>query len=821
MRSRRPLFFGILLVSMAMLSLETLLPRIFAVYVGPNFVYFSISIALVGLSSGGILASLWEERFSARPHRNLVFLALLFSVSSFLAIWLVQAAGNELNQVIDTRYAAILADSQSRSLSILSRSIVFPSMAFVLSTGLLLAVPFLFAGLCISLAFRFYSKFIGKIYAYDLVGAGLGCAFTVASLTWFSATTGFLLIGLLSAVGGLLLSLVPRQKERLPFYLSAAAFLLFAGLFAWGVIVRPPFEFHLHKYAHLRSFSGTPVKELAHRWTPLGRIALLNRQWSPPLNQQPRLRPKYFVAMDLGGHSVIEQYSPANLSTIKHTSVFSDDIVEPIVVPGWYRELRDYLILMAGNGQDMLRAYAWYGDSIRLQGVELNPVVYELGFKYSPAHLRAFFDKPKVQMAIAEGRTYVERSRKGYDLILLSYSGATFASGTGSLASTPQFLFTKEAYLTYVKKLNPGGVLVIAGGTSPGHLPSSLKSFAAALKEFNPDADPRRHVLCYRRNGAPDSEFYTIYHRDPLTREEVERIQGILASHHLELTYSAYTPSPHPKMENFRLGHNPDSARSRQWFHPLAEERVHTDNQPFYYLDLVWGSIGGYLVLGYVATLFSALAVAVLFLLVPLFLSRNTKRGAKVTHWYDFLAFALLGTGFMLIEVGSIQKFELFLGNPQLTLVVILAVLLIFAGVGSFYSSRLFDANLLSVRRASLLVVLCGFLVLFFLNYLIYPLMALPTGAKIGIIAAVLLPLGFFLGTLFPQLIRQFEPDKTRFIPVAWAINGVSSVAAANLGTLLYLFLGASSVVFFGLLCYAVLGLAATVILIERGSVTA
>ena len=58
----------------------------------------------------------------------------------------------------------------------------------------------------------------------------------------------------------------------------------------------------------------------------------------------------------------------------------------------------------------------------------------------------------------------------------------------------------------------------------------------------------------------------------------------------------------------------------------------------------------------------------------------------------------MLGSGFMLIEVGSIQKFELFLGNPPLTLVAILSVLLVSTGVGSFYSNRLFDARVVSQK---------------------------------------------------------------------------------------------------------------------------
>jgi hypothetical protein len=90
--------------------------------------------------------------------------------------------------------------------------------------------------------------------------------------------------------------------------------------------------------------------------------------------------------------------------------------------------------------------------------------------------------------------------------------------------------------------------------------------------------------------------------------------------------------------------------------------------------------------------------------------------------------------------------------------------------------------------------------------------MGLPLAAKITLIALVLLPMGFLLGNLFPQLIRKLGPEQQQFIPLAWALNGVFSVAGSNLGAIIYLFWGATAVVVFGLLCYAALGIAATAI---------
>ncbi len=814
----RSLFFAVMLVATAMLSLETLLPRVFAVYVGPNFVYFSISIALVGLSSGGIIASVWEDRFARRPRHSLVTMALCFAVTTLLAVAVIWFAGEQLNARIDAIYDRVLAETGvGAPAAILSRAIVVPSMAFVLGAGALLAVPFSFAGLTLSLAFRFTPQAIGQVYAFDLIGAGLGCILTVVSLTWLSAANAFVLLGVLAAAASLLFAWPDRGAERTATRWATVAIAVIVALFVFGVTVRPPFEFRIHRYAHLRSFLDGPAEETQHKWTPLGRISILHRMWSPPLNETPRRRMKHMVAMDLGGHSVLEKFTPENLEVIKHTSIFTDDIMESIVVPGFYRpELRDYLVLMAGNGQDMMRAWAWYGDRIHLQGVELNPVVYEFGFDYPEANLRDFFSKPNVKMDIDEGRSFVERSEKNFDLILLSYSGATFATGTGSLASTPQFLFTRQAYEAYLRNLNPGGVLVIAGGTSPDELPDSMRTFVAALRRVQPGSDPRRHVLCYQRRGAPRSEQYTIYHRDPLSEADVRRIEQAIAEHNLVVTWSAYTPSQHPHVEKFFAQPDPGAPDPPLTFRNMAFERIHTDNQPFYYFSLVWGTIGGYLVIGYILTLLSALLVAVLFLVIPLALARKRHPGGAGVSRFYLLAFGLLGAGFILIEVGSIQKFELFLGNPTLTLVVILSVLLIWTGLGSFFSSRLFDARVLSVRRVAFGVVLYGLLVLWFLNSLIYRVMALPLAAKISLIALVLLPLGFLLGNLFPQLLRQLGPEQQRFIPLAWALNGVFSVAGSNLGAIIYLFWGATAVVMFGLACYAVLGMAATAIALKH-----
>jgi len=136
---------------------------------------------------------------------------------------------------------------------------------------------------------------------------------------------------------------------------------------------------------------------------------------------------------------------------------------------------------------------------------------------------------------------------------------------------------------------------------------------------------------------------------------------------------------------------------------------------------------------------------------------------------------------------------------------------LIFSGVGAYLSPPLFRTGRFTLPRVAGGAVIYGMLLLAILNRAIYPILHLPLPAKILLIAALLFPLGFLLGGLFPHLLSRLQGDHERYIPWGLAINGIFSVAAANLGVLIYLFFGANMVLVLGLLCYATLAGAAAI----------
>ena len=82
-----------------------------------------------------------------------------------------------------------------------------------------------------------------------------------------------------------------------------------------------------------------------------------------------------------------------------------------------------------------------------------------------------------------------------------------------------------------------------------------------------------------------------------------------------------------------------------------------------------------------------ALLLVVAVLLIPL---RGAVRqvGRRLVS-YGTLYFALIGMGFMLIEIGLLQRLSIFLGHPVYSLSVLLSTLILSTGIGSFMSEKL------------------------------------------------------------------------------------------------------------------------------------
>jgi hypothetical protein len=114
------------------------------------------------------------------------------------------------------------------------------------------------------------------------------------------------------------------------------------------------------------------------------------------------------------------------------------------------------LVVGAGNGNDVsvaLREGAQHVDA-----VEIDPEIQAIGVKYHPEHP---YDDPRVTRIIADGRAFLERTDRTYDLIIFALPDSlTLVTGQSAIR-LESYLFTKEAFESARAHLTPGGTFVM------------------------------------------------------------------------------------------------------------------------------------------------------------------------------------------------------------------------------------------------------------------------------------------------------------------------------------------------------------------------
>ena len=191
---------AVALVSLASLLLELALTRLFSVVLFYHFAFFAISVALLGLGSGGVFAHVrreWLERFDIRTLG--VRLCLLNSISILAAV----------EVVLHTPVSLEVTGYNFGKLTIIY---------------LAAAVPFFLTGLLFSVLFARSSSQIPYLYGADLTGGAAACLAVVPLLNLIGAPNALLLASACMALAAALWA--GATKLRRTAYAVAAVFVL-------------------------------------------------------------------------------------------------------------------------------------------------------------------------------------------------------------------------------------------------------------------------------------------------------------------------------------------------------------------------------------------------------------------------------------------------------------------------------------------------------------------------------------------------------------------------------------------------------------------
>jgi hypothetical protein len=167
--------------------------------------------------------------------------------------------------------------------------------------------------------------------------------------------------------------------------------------------------------------------------------------------------------------------------------------------------------------------------------------------------------------------------------------------------------------------------------------------------------------------------------------------------------------------------------------------------------------------------------------------------------------FALIGIGFMCVEIGLLQRMSVFLGHPIYALSIVLFAMILATGVGSLLSDRVrLESRGAFVTWA---LVTAGYL------------FTLPVTAgavthtfdssalliRASLVLALITPAGILMGWGFPSGLRLIAAVDARPTPWFWGINGAAGVFASILAVAVSLALGISATLVIGAACYVLL----------------
>jgi hypothetical protein len=767
---------GVALISASLLITELSLTRIFSVTMYYHFAFMAISVALFGLSASGVYVFLMRERWRDAPtERLLVRHSVAFTVATAGAL-------------------AALAHLRV-GLTYTPTNIALMGLTYLLS-----ALPFFFGGSAISIAITRVSRRVNAIYAADLLGAGLGCLVLMPALNVIGAPNAVLFAGIAGGLGAAFFfqnSLVARRH----IILNGLAASVVAGLFnpLWSVSTTKGHENHAVLFSKWNSFSRIGVYD-----QPYGAWSLSDKYTGP-------LPDTHLMDIDSAAGTQIIKFN-GDLKAVSYLQYELTALGYRLFDRGF-----NALVIGTGGGRDLLSALVFGAASI--DGVEINPIIVNdvMRNKFRD-YSGGVYDRPEVHVTVEDGRSFVRRSTKRYDIIQASLVDTWAATAAGAYALSENSLYTTEAFEDYLDHLTDRGVLSVSRWVFDGLRLISLAQEAGARRGW----DPADRLAIVQQ----DKVATFLLKKTPYTPAEIDTIAKAASDLGFAVLYLPGRTTPHygdTRDDYSRLLHAPD--RRAFYDHYPLDVTPTTDDRPFFFNTTrlrnhsfvapfaraiglateravnpgAWatGGLTALLVLLGISAL-----LIVLFVLGPLAI---TSRAALGRGWLASLAyFGCLGGAFMLIEVALLQRFVLLLGHPVYSLTVTLFSLLVGTGLGSMLSRRVPDA---SVRRAAVLaclaVVAIGILWATVLPSLVRAAIASALGVRIAIAVALMLPAGMVMGMPLPAGVRLLAERQPQLIPWAWGLNGALSVLGATLAVFIAMNWGFSVTLLCGAALYA------------------
>ncbi|HXZ79959.1 MAG TPA: hypothetical protein VEG30_08520, partial [Terriglobales bacterium] len=460
---------GVALVSFASLLLELAMTRLFSVVLFYHFAFFAISVALLGLGSGGVFAHIrhdWLRRFGTRQLG--ARLCALNSIFILLALELVLRIPVSL-QVNGENFGKL--------------TIIY----------LATAIPFFFVGLLFSVLFARSSEQISFLYGADLLGGASACLAVVPLLNSVGGPNALLLASVVMAIAAAVWS--TRFISRVACVSLAAGFLFLLAANSSGRWIDVVYAKGVWQDRQRIEFA---------KWNAISRIEV------------DKQRDGRYILIDADATTAIMNTDPAlwdkeqknhptpTLIGLPAESMFNwkkSLMAAPPAIANVLRPNGSFAIIGPGGGIDVLRAVASGSPSVT--GVDINPIIVNdvMRGRYAEycSHL---YDRPQVHIHIQDGRSYIRASKATYDVVQMTLVDTWASTAAGAFALSENNLYTVEAFREYFSHLNPDGFIAITRWEFKQPR-EALRVVSQAIQALHEDgvSDPRKNFIVIADGG--------------------------------------------------------------------------------------------------------------------------------------------------------------------------------------------------------------------------------------------------------------------------------------------------------------------------------
>lgn len=782
-------FARLFLLSLATLLLELAWTRVLSVTLWYHFGFLVISTALLGFGASGVTLALWTDLRERKDlDLALAVCALAFAMCVVLSFRLIQ-----------------WIPFDPFSVAVDHLQFLYMPLYFLLAV-----LPFFCSGLAISLLLTRGSKEINRLYGYDLLGAGVGCALITLVIPRFGGTGSVLLAAFTGALSAVCFAW--RSRRVLVATAGVVSLTLLAAAFNGDKLI--PIHVSANK-------SRRKMNSIYSAWNTLSLVQVVEF----PAEGKDRATRMLFIDSGTAATGIIDLRP--DVRTVLAERPDQVELLSTIAYVG--KANPKILIIGSGGGDQVLAALNAHASSIT--AIEINPTINDIVAKRMNDFWGNLYHQPEVHLITDEGRSFVRRSTEKYDAIISVHTISNAAVASGALSLAENYVLTREAFDDYLDHLSPDGTIfftrpefqiprlfstareVFARGglgsianhvfafsaVEPRQIPGRLSFLAGFLlkkSEFlpgelnqilgilNAEAGPGKDVLSIKTLYAPGESPRNSLYAQIVGAPQLEDVLRNNDSQLAAATDDKPFFNQHTRWSRIRWKTIVDLFSQKQ----PSGARLALEDRPIAEVTL--------LILLVQSAIFAGLCI-----LVPLALL--DRGGLQIDGRWGWLAyFAALGLGFIMVEIALLQRFLLFLGQPIYTYAVVLGGLLIFTGIGSSAAGRWGVELRRMLKRVLLSAIAVVFIMAVITPAVFRACLGLAISWRITIALLLVAPLGFVLGMPFPLGLRLAMQRSSALGSWGWGVNGFFTVIGTVLALMLGMLIGFRIVLLLACACY-------------------